>query len=792
MDLGDMAKNYAKQQLKSAGKKVAMKIVAAVVGALTSILPYILLAVILIGLFDMVIEIVNGGENTPNAIYTQLEIEDLAELVEIKKNSDKEYYLDFKDDIDSKLDGIIADINSNPATHDIPEDKEFLKKLIKAELVTKFPNLGGDIPEGTSGFQGAATLRRVTPNKDVGEYKNTGRGDTSVEEEEIDFGTVISNEYIENIKKWEDGKQLELVCDAIVYKQRESQINKDKETGYWEPQYEENTKRKIIIEEGTVVTYKGQYRLSTSALTNETTIYVEIESGDIKGYLKSQYLMDKSTEQTSEIDIIKTANSKKYNMSSRAKTEEATKIAGEEGETYTIAIAAGHNNTDDTGASSGGLVEQDLTIEVAEKVEELFAEYSNITVVQTGSTSDNRSGVKVGDRKRLAKAANPDLCIQIHFNAGGGTGVEAIYKTGDGISQQLAEILSKTMSESMGLKDRKAGPDSEKCAIKNLGIIENAATSGFPSVVTEGGFLDGSPDADIIKNQNGVTKYAQGIVNGILEYLVADHSGYSSQAQNNQKTTDTIESVVQNMKYVPEADFDKYIKDNDEKVIGLYTLDKDNKLITATYSNGSFEKNSPTDFSTMLQQYTIPFEYLLYFYIDTDYAEFSKALAEEAMNTEIIMVVQDNISTTKTTKITEQKKHASDSKFSYDWKVVNTETSISEYWSTSVDITYVDTWYVKAYNTISFSTESLGMQNKDKVTINLKGKVTETSSQSETAPVVIESGTASTGKKDSKGKDIMYSYTIYQRTKTTINSLENTYDKGEAKTLGKESKFVKG
>ena len=121
-----------------------------------------------------------------------------------------------------------------------------------------------------------------------------------------------------------------------------------------------------------------------------------------------------------------------------------------------MAIAAGHNNTNDTGASSGNLVEEELTIKVAERVEELLDNYSNITVVQTGSTSENPGGVQVGERTRLAREANPDLCIQIHFNAGGGTGVEAIYKDGDGYSQQLAEILSDTISKSMGLTNRQA------------------------------------------------------------------------------------------------------------------------------------------------------------------------------------------------------------------------------------------------------------------------------------------------------------------------------------------------
>ena len=94
----------------------------------------------------------------------------------------------------------------------------------------------------------------------------------------------------------------------------------------------------------------------------------------------------------------------------------------------------------------------------------------------------------------------------------------------------------------------KHGPDVEKCAVGSLGIIENAATSGFPSVVTEGGFLDGSPDASVIAN-GGVDKYAEGILEGIDKYFNSDHSGYSSTATTDEKFTSSVESKIINMKY---------------------------------------------------------------------------------------------------------------------------------------------------------------------------------------------------------------------------------------------------
>ncbi len=201
-----------------------------------------------------------------------------------------------------------------------------------------------------------------------------------------------------------------------------------------------------------------------------------------KVYVRATNLMKKAQEEHEADESETISKLSKATISSRV--NETRKTAGKEGETYTIAIAAGHNNTNDTGARKGILKEEELTIKTAEKVEELLKPYTNIKVVQTGSTANNRGGIQVRDRVRLAREANPDLCIQIHYDAGGGSGVQGIYKEGDAVSRQLAEFLSTEMAEAMGLPDKGAGSDQERTAVKNLGIIENSVTSGFPSVVT--------------------------------------------------------------------------------------------------------------------------------------------------------------------------------------------------------------------------------------------------------------------------------------------------------------------
>lgn len=774
-------------------KKIRSKLALATAFFIAKLLPLILATGILFVAVDYLVEIVTS-KNTPQKITQILEVDDVSKLIEIKQNEQGEYYLGFIDGIDDKLDDVIDQINSQAGVHNLPGSRDFLKKLIKAEVVTKYPDLGGEIPEGSDGFQGAVKIRRISPNKEIGKITNVGRGETSAIENDIIYDTQTKSDYEEIINKWETGKKLKIKYDAIVYKQTESKLNPGSDTGNWEAVYNEKVSGNLKIKAGTEVEYTGTYKNSTNPLTNETITYVEVENkkDNVRGFVKAQFLTDKNEENDNKKTSKVNTNKKSVTSREKQKTKE---YIGNQDESYKVAIAAGHNDTDNTGASNGELVEQKLTIKVAEKVQELIEEkYSNIEVVQTGSTSSNTGGIKVEERKELAKRENPDLCIQIHFNSGGGSGVETIYKEGDGVSQQLAEILSDEISKSMELDNRQAGPDSEKCANQNLGIIENAATSGFPSVVTEGGFLDGSPDADIIKN-DGIEKYAKGIVEGIKRYIESDHSGYSSSVVNNQTVSDSIESIVRNLKYVPLETMKKDIEEGKEEALKEFTIDESGKILTATWELGekkSIKENATIDLATALQNYVVPYEYLLYFYIDTDYTGFSEDLAEEILKSEIVLAVQDNVTTTKEKKQVFEKKTTTESKdtqnkHSYNWKSIDKKETTTEVCSTKVEITYVNTWCVKLYKENSYSSKALEMGDSNEKIINIKGTVTDTPSNSLTAAKIKETGRVE--KEDGKGID--YSYKIYQREQTDTETLVSSYSSEDFKEAkGQEGKFV--
>lgn len=632
-------------------------------------------------------------------------------------------------------------------------DEEILRKMyanMKAlidderwdnELKDALAILNGEIIlEGNSssseilkGFQGAIKIRRVTPNKDIGEVKNTGAGTITLQESTtVNMGTLGTKEKIpQSVKEsmagvsMPDGASVsydDLRYLTIPY----YDFNGVTQQGHMIVRKELADEVLLIFQE----LYENKYPIEKMELIDnyasggvDNLDYNSIEDNNTSAFCYRQAtggnsLSNHALGQAIDINPLInpyvtadgqcshdakyvdrtqsnwTAIEKQAYIGNDTKIYEIFKKYGwtwggdwsgikdyqhfektdlnnvatigemtdtnetEETDTkqYTVAIAAGHNNTDNTGASYEGLVEQDMTIKVAEYVSQLFAPYSNINVVQTGSTSSNPGGVKLNDRMQLAKDQHPDLLVVIHFNASAShnaNGVYVYYKEGDSTSQALSETLVKTVANAMGLEAKEAQGDKSALG-RDLVSIGNSSECGFPCALTEGGFLDGSIDRAVLSTEEGLKNYAKGIVDGVLEYLQVENKGYGDATVSTSGSRGSaINSKLYDLKYVPEDVFNEYVEKNNKKALDVFTLDEDMKLITAKWSYTPEEglkiiKNSPINYLPVLQKYTMPFEYLINWLIDCKDNDFVGKLADLAINSEFIIAIEDNVTTTKT------------------------------------------------------------------------------------------------------------------------------------------------
>lgn len=232
-------------------------------------------------------------KNTVDKIYKELKIEDVSELVQIKGNTTDGYYLDFVDDIDKKLQDTIDYLNSTAGVKS-GIDKEFLKKMIKTEVVTQMPDLGAEVSED-KGFQGITSILRITPNKDIGSLKDTGAGKETVKTEDDSNTDDMTNKseiskQEKEVKTWEKGKELTLSAKAFVYSQEESKLHPGEKIDYWPAQKNKNTLQDLYLTKGTTVKYTGKYSISLDKMYNEGIIYVGIEKDDVKGYIKYNFI----------------------------------------------------------------------------------------------------------------------------------------------------------------------------------------------------------------------------------------------------------------------------------------------------------------------------------------------------------------------------------------------------------------------------------------------------------------------------------------------------------------------
>jgi len=118
-------------------------------------------------------------------------------------------------------------------------------------------------------------------------------------------------------------------------------------------------------------------------------------------------------------------------------------------------------------------------------------------------TSD--SDVSLAERCRMANAWGADYFVSVHFNAGGGTGIETYALAAGGQGEKLANIVQISLISTTHAPDR-----GRKFA--NFKVLRD---TNMPAILIEGGFVDNDSDAQKIQTEDYKRKYIQGVTKGI-------------------------------------------------------------------------------------------------------------------------------------------------------------------------------------------------------------------------------------------------------------------------------------
>jgi N-acetylmuramoyl-L-alanine amidase len=173
-----------------------------------------------------------------------------------------------------------------------------------------------------------------------------------------------------------------------------------------------------------------------------------------------------------------------------------------------IAVDAGHPPIGATGPT--GLYEGDATLAISRHLERMLRE-RGAEVVMTRTTPD---AVPLGDRPRIARAADAHALVSIHLNALP-DGVNPFTAHGTGTyyfhphSEPLARTVQRGMVRHMGLRNLGVYYD-------NLALVR---PTWMPSVLCEGAFLMIPEQEAALRTSEFQERYARGVADGLEEYF---------------------------------------------------------------------------------------------------------------------------------------------------------------------------------------------------------------------------------------------------------------------------------
>ena len=155
-----------------------------------------------------------------------------------------------------------------------------------------------------------------------------------------------------------------------------------------------------------------------------------------------------------------------------------------------IAISAGHNIYNngifDRGASNGDFIEATINKETVKILIDLLKKQGHdvLDVTPYNQKFPNTKSHHLL-RAQLVNEFKPELFLDIHINAGGGTGVETWVYSKTTSAYPYADKISKSISEHIGLPNR---------GVKINPTYYSLSLNNYPSIIIEGAFIDNGSD----------------------------------------------------------------------------------------------------------------------------------------------------------------------------------------------------------------------------------------------------------------------------------------------------------
>jgi N-acetylmuramoyl-L-alanine amidase len=197
-----------------------------------------------------------------------------------------------------------------------------------------------------------------------------------------------------------------------------------------------------------------------------------------------------------------------------------------------VVLDPGHGGQD-SGALCGGILEKDLTLDVARRIDRLLESEGIATVMtRVGDTY-----VSLADRAAIANRVSDCIFVSIHFNEDNqpvSSGVETYYAahqiTAGSFMASWLPFLWRALSESPNFESQNlAGFIQEALVARTRALDRGVKSRQFfvianvtsPAVLIEGGFLTNKEDISKLASEDHREQIAAAVSDGILRYRAA-------------------------------------------------------------------------------------------------------------------------------------------------------------------------------------------------------------------------------------------------------------------------------
>ena len=214
-----------------------------------------------------------------------------------------------------------------------------------------------------------------------------------------------------------------------------------------------------------------------------------------------------------------------------------------------VILDPGHGGQD-SGAMCGGVMEKDLTLDVARRVDRLLDSQGIATLM----TRLGDSYVSLADRAAFGNRANESIFISIHFNEDNkpvASGVETYYAahqiaSGSTLASWLpffsrpppnspkpeSQSLASFIQEALVVRTRSIDRGTQA---KQFFVIANVTS---PAVLIEGGFITNKDELSKLASEDYRDQLAAAVADGILRYRDVVSQRKSTLATTGQKNAE--------------------------------------------------------------------------------------------------------------------------------------------------------------------------------------------------------------------------------------------------------------